>query len=127
MDDTDDEDRDGDEWGLAERGPYRDGAVWVLEDRCGTCIFRPGNLMMLEAGRVKGMVTEAVGNGSVIPCHSTLGSDLPAICRGYWDGYAEEVPVLRLAQALEMVRVEPVPVTKLHQGQESRGNDRSDR
>lgn len=106
---TDVDREDGDPWGLAECGPYRDGQVHVLDRRCATCIFRPGNPMRLSRGRVAGMVRGAVGNGSAIPCHSTLGTTTPAICRGYWDGYASRVFVLRLAQALGVVTFDPVP------------------
>lgn len=105
----DDEDRETDEWGLAEVGPFRDGRVHVLDGKCSTCIFRPGNLMNLAAGRVKEMVEGAVGNGSCIPCHSTLVTGAPAICRGFWDSYADQVVALRLAQALEMIVFDAAP------------------
>jgi hypothetical protein len=100
---------DGDEWRLAGVGPFRDGRVHVLEGKCSTCIFRPGNLMRLEAGRVKGMVEGAVANGSCIPCHSTLVTGAPAICRGFWDGYADRVLALRLAEAMEIVELVAPP------------------
>lgn len=108
-DDDGDEGRDSG-WGLAEVGPYRGGRVHVLDDKCLTCIFRPGNLMRLEPGRVKGMVQGAVGDGSCIPCHSTLGTASPAICRGFWDRYGDRVMALRLAVFLDMVTFDPVPV-----------------
>lgn len=94
---------DGDGWGLAGVGPFRGGQVHVLDDKCTTCIFRPGNLMMLQAGRVKEMVEGAVAAGSCIPCHSTLVTGAPAICRGFWDAHAERVLALKLAQAMEIV------------------------
>jgi hypothetical protein len=38
---------------------YRNRQVHVLAEQCATCIFRPGNLMELCPGRVRGMVAEA--------------------------------------------------------------------
>lgn len=65
-------------------------AVWVMAAKCATCIFRPGNLMYLEEGRVKEMVEASVENEAHIVCHDTLlyGHDSrlrPAVCRGYHD------------------------------------------
>jgi hypothetical protein len=83
-------------------GPWRDRKVWVLTDKCTTCIFRPGNLMHLAAGRVQAMVRTAVENQSVIPCHKTLDGPR-SICRGFWDSYRNEIMPLRLAQAMDIV------------------------
>ncbi|MGW6393287.1 hypothetical protein ACWFR1_22900 [Streptomyces sp. NPDC055103] len=86
-------------------------SVRICLERCATCIFRPGNLMRLEAGRVKGMVDQAVADRGHIVCHATLGTDTPAICAGF-----EVHPVgrrhslaLRLARAgvLRIVRIRP--------------------
>jgi hypothetical protein len=88
------------------RGPFHDGHVHVLADRCPTCIFRPGNLMTLEPGRVKDMVDaclrdpEGAGN---IPCHETLDGR-QAICRGFWDGYSDRLWLLRMAAVMGVVR-----------------------
>ncbi len=84
---------------------FSDGKVHVLKRQCPTCIFRPGNLMHLEPGRVEDMVQGAGDNGC-IPCHSTIqgAATRQAVCRGYYDkhrnsllqiaermGYIEEV------------------------------------
>lgn len=96
-------------------GPFRDGQVHVLSEKCATCIFRPGNLMRLVPGRVKQMVETSIADDSAITCHSTLPSvakeeGQEAICRGYWDSYGEQVLPIRLAQAMDMVtEVEPPP------------------
>ncbi|MFJ4684682.1 hypothetical protein [Streptomyces sp. NPDC088789] len=58
-------------------------SVRVCGHRCSTCIFRPGNLMNLEAGRVAGMVKRAVADNGRIVCHKTLGTEAPAICAGF--------------------------------------------
>ena len=90
-------------------GPYRDGKVHVLAEQCATCIFRPGNLMRLSPGRVKGMVDAAVAEDSSITCHSTLYDDAvkPAVCHGFYDKY-DTLP-LRLAAATGRTEFDPAP------------------
>jgi len=84
------------------RPVFRDGKVHVCAEKCSTCIFRPGNLMSLGPGRVKDMVDACLadpdGAGN-IPCHQTLGGD-QAICRGFYDGYADRSLLFRMAAAL---------------------------
>ncbi|MZG16172.1 hypothetical protein GTY44_22235, partial [Streptomyces sp. SID5914] len=75
-----------------DAGPYaavadpHTGAVRLCSRRCDTCIFHPGNLMHLEPGRVTDMVSHARETEGHVVCHKTLGTDIPAICRGYADG-----------------------------------------
>ena len=69
---------------MATRKVFRDGKVHVRACMCSTCIFRPGNLMRLEAGRVKQLVRDATRADSCIPCHETL-SRKQAVCRGFFD------------------------------------------
>ncbi|MFE9770622.1 hypothetical protein ACFYOV_02850 [Streptomyces sp. NPDC005931] len=96
------------------RHDVADPATWsvrVCEDRCTTCIFRPGNLMNLEPGRVAGMVNRAVADEGHIVCHKTLGTEAPAICEGFAAhprGRAASL-ALRLARAgvLEIILVQP--------------------
>ncbi|MFE0527120.1 hypothetical protein ACFW0V_05925 [Micromonospora parva] len=63
----------------------------LLARECATCIFKPGNPMHLDPGRLKQMVTAARGDAGYIICHSTLlyaGSPVPpAVCRGFADRY----------------------------------------
>lgn len=88
---------------------YSNGKVHVMADKCSTCIFRPGNLMTLQPGRVKEMVEGASSAGSVIPCHKTIhgSAEQEAVCRGYYDAQAERVLALRLAVAMDMIEVMP--------------------
>jgi hypothetical protein len=69
---------------VADPDTYR---VRLMAQRCDTCIFRPGNLMHLEPGRVKGMVDACVANMGHVTCHDTLAHNdkgLPgAVCRGW--------------------------------------------
>ncbi len=69
---------------MARHDAYRDGRVHVCAAMCGTCIFRPGNLMDLEPGRVAGMVADATRKESAIICHQTLDGK-NAVCRGFYD------------------------------------------
>lgn len=91
--------------------PFRDGKVHVLSDKCKTCIFRPGNLMHLRAGRVKDMVETSISQEAAITCHSTLKHpETPrAICRGFFDSYSNEVFPLRLAKALNAIEYQDEP------------------
>lgn len=57
--------------------------VRIGDARSGTCIFRPGNLMRLKPGRVQQMVRDAIASEGHIVCHSTLGTEAPAICAGF--------------------------------------------
>lgn len=96
---------------MTSHNVYRDGKVYVCAEKCSTCIFRPGNLMKLQAGRVKQMVQDTRGDeGSTIPCHQTLeGWGYPesgnnAICRGWYDAYADESALLQMAQRLGIIK-----------------------
>jgi hypothetical protein len=63
----------------------RPGEVRLCARLCDTCIFRPGNLMHLEPGRLTQMTRDARADEGHIVCHDTLDTDAPAICRGYAD------------------------------------------
>jgi len=83
----------------------------LLSEQCGTCIFRPGNLMHLEPGQLAQLVREAHDNAGYIICHDTLPySDFPqtkpAICRGFADRYT--TPALQIMALLwGFVEVDP--------------------
>jgi hypothetical protein len=95
---------------VARPGPDGQLAVHVLSERSATCIFRPGNLMDLRRGRVRGMVDEAVQAESCIPCHATIYGDAPApaVCRGFYDAHGMRVWPLRWAAQLgRIVYIDP--------------------
>lgn len=79
-----DEERDG--WVFP---PVDDHArVRLMADKCSTCIFRPGNRMDLEPGRVAQMLADVRATDGFVPCHKTIGTGLPsAICRGSNDAH----------------------------------------
>jgi len=80
-----DEERDDDGWAIPPIGPR---GLRVMAEQCSTCIFRPGNPMRLQPGRVRSMMDEVRARDSFIPCHQTLGTGEPsAICRGQADAF----------------------------------------
>ena len=77
---------------MRHRGIIGANGPRLLQEKCSTCIFRPGNLMHLRPGRVRGMVDEALAAGLFITCHKTLPYGEhpeagPAICRGFYDAH----------------------------------------
>jgi len=91
---------------MKSRKVFRDGKVHVCVKMCETCIFRPGNLMHLEEGRVESMVREATKNESCITCHETL-SGYQAVCRGFFDRHA--TAPLQIADRLGFVVYQALP------------------
>lgn len=76
--------------------------VHVCERMCSTCIFRPGNLMSLEEGRVVQMVNDALKKDGQITCHQTLEFRHGAVCRGFFDRHKHGL--LRVAERLGFIR-----------------------
>lgn len=65
-----------------------DGMVRAKKQMCATCIFRPGNRMSLQPGRVGQMVDDCEHTDGHIICHETLSGwadeEVPqAMCAGY--------------------------------------------
>lgn len=79
----------------------------VMAEKCSTCIFRPGNLMSLNSGRVAGMLQNVVRQDSYITCHQTLGTGEPgAICKGGSDAHMGQLE--RIARRLDgVIEVQP--------------------
>lgn len=88
---------------MARGNVYRDGYVHVCREMCTTCVFRPGNLMQLRPGRVRGMVDQAKAHETAIICHKTLDGD-NAVCRGFFDHHP--TTPLQLAERLGLVRLQ---------------------
>jgi hypothetical protein len=97
------------------------GLPRLLRGKCGTCIYRPGNLMHLNPGRREEMERQAVQNGSWIICHCTLpinpaNPGWQAICRGFYDVHGQESIGIRFAHAFGgLVEVEPPQASKPQQ------------
>jgi hypothetical protein len=82
---------------------YREGKIHVCDRLCDTCVFRSGNLMRLEPGRLAAMVAEAKADESAIICHSMLYQDDidNAVCRGFYDRHPTQP--LEIAERLGLV------------------------
>lgn len=85
--------------------PYHDGKVHVCAELCATCVFRPGNLMRLESGRLSRMIHDALRGDTAIICHSTLyqQTQQEAVCRGFFDRHKRDTLPLRLALMLDTI------------------------
>ena len=81
---------------------FNEGVIHVCRAMCSTCIFRPGNLMDLEEGRVEGMIKDAVADESTIVCHQTLDTPQNAACRGFFDRHKTQP--LQIAERLDVIR-----------------------
>lgn len=88
---------------------YSDGKVHVVSEMCSTCVFRPGNLMNLSPGRLKGMVDGSVADGGGITCHKTIHgqAEQEATCRGFYDAHKSRVPALHLAADIGIIEEVP--------------------
>lgn len=95
------------------RGPWRGERVHVLADRCSTCVFRPHNLMNLQDGRLQNLVKTNREGDTALTCHQTLEQNKydaePAVCRGYFDAYGDEVTPLRLAKIMGLIEEDSPP------------------
>jgi len=96
---------------MSDTDVFRDGKVHVQESKCSTCIYRPGNLMHLQAGRKDAMQADAIADDGVIPCHQTIraytgegGSE--SVCRGFFD-VAKHEGLLAVAERIGIVEFTP--------------------
>ena len=81
--------------------------VRVMREQCDSCIFRPGNLMHLKPGRLKGMVQDCLDDQTIIRCHKTLDDEKQAVCRGLFENYADRIWPLRLAVGMNAIIESP--------------------
>lgn len=98
-DDPDEEDADG---------PWRDGRLRVLAEKCSTCIFRWGNLMHLAPGQLDKLVDKCLTGDTFIVCHQTIDGPR-SICRGFYDGYSSQTKALRIADVLGLTAYDEPP------------------
>jgi hypothetical protein len=80
------------------------GLSRLLAERCSTCILRPGDKMHLGPEQTTAFVRRTLAEGTYVVCHQTLtygdNPDFgPAICRGFFDAYADRSSALRLLRA----------------------------
>ena len=86
------------------RGALTRDGLRVCSGLCSTCVFRPGNLMRLRPGRLKGMVDESIQNDSFISCHKTLDGER-AVCRGFYDRHGRDTLGCRLGAIVGIIEV----------------------
>lgn len=82
---------------------YDKDGLYVKAEQCSTCIFRPGNLMSLQAGRVKGMTEDTDRNDTNVICHQTLDQPVGAMCKGSVDRRPGQV--VRIAERIGHLRL----------------------
>lgn len=92
--------------------------VRLLAEQCSTCIFRTGNLMHLNAGRLKDMLDEVRATDSYVICHQSLDREVGDICKGSNDAHYGQL--MRMADRMQPQFVELV------QPQEKKGNEAHD-
>ena len=89
-------------------GPLTPNGLRVCAQMCESCVFRPGNLMELRAGRLRGMIEGSISEDACIPCHKTLDGQR-AVCRGFWERYRSMTLMCRLGHesVLGTIEVDP--------------------
>lgn len=87
-------------------GPLTPAGLRVCREECSTCVFRPGNLMSLQPGRLRGMIRDSLRNDSFIPCHKTLDGER-AVCRGFYDRHSHASLGCRLGAFVGIIEHEP--------------------
>lgn len=91
---------------MAKSNTYRDGKVHVLAEKCATCIFNP-HTRPVEGKRVAELIRDTKDEaGATVTCHSTLykgGEEKNAICKGWYDNFADKDDVLILAKAMDVI------------------------
>lgn len=85
----------------------------LFSERCSTCIFRSGNPMRLEEGRLADVVAQNREAGAVLICHKTTYGQAPdlgeVMCRGFFDAYGSESNVVRVMERLHALSGDPGP------------------
>jgi hypothetical protein len=90
---------------MARTNVFDGEVIHVMEAKCSTCIYRPGNLMHLQPGRKDAMEAEAIRDQGVIPCHKTIHGSRKqqAVCRGFFD-VAKRETLLQAAERLGIIQ-----------------------
>ena len=74
----------------------------VYSRMCDTCVFRSGNPMHLQPGRLREIVAANLDAGALLICHkTTYGQQAREVaCRGFYDAYGDRVNVVRVMNRL---------------------------
>jgi hypothetical protein len=87
-------------------GPLTMQGLRVCAHECATCVFRSGNLMHLQPGRLRDMVDTSIAQDGAIVCHKTLDGHR-AVCRGFWDRHHRDTLLCRLGSLLGLLESDP--------------------
>jgi hypothetical protein len=80
---------------------FDDAGVHVMAERCASCIFRPGNLMHLRAGRMADLTQQTDAADTNVICRQTLDRPVGAFCAGSVERRAGQA--VRMAYRLSMI------------------------
>ncbi|MFD4406694.1 hypothetical protein ACFWPH_28425 [Nocardia sp. NPDC058499] len=81
------------------------GKSRLLDKKCPTCVFRPGNPVYTRESAEK-LADRACEDDTYVVCHSTYkdGQSPPhAICRGFWDRHRNDTAALRILQFFDRI------------------------
>jgi len=83
---------------------YEDGKVHVRAKQCANCLLSKDRLV--PGQRARQLIEETRSNvGGSFICHKgQVSEEHTSICRAWWDRYAQEDPILRLAVAVDIVK-----------------------
>lgn len=80
--------------------------VRILSEQCKTCIFLPGDKMLLGSRRMHEVVQKNLESNSLLTCHATLPgmpddeNYQPAVCRGFWNLHGLKTAAGALAKSV---------------------------
>ena len=82
---------------------YEDGKVHVRSEPCDHCLLSRDRLVSGERARQLVSSTRATEGGAFICHRGQVSAEHTAICRAWWDRFADEDAVLRLAKGMGIV------------------------
>lgn len=81
---------------------YRDGKVHVMREQCDACLFTPQRLVSgATAAAIVRNTKDLVG--ATFACHKGTIAGEDAICRAWFDKFADQDYILRSAKALGII------------------------
>jgi hypothetical protein len=84
------------------------GKVRVCSERCKSCIFWADGRSAVAPEQAREVIEANLKADATLTCHSTLGTDAPAVCAGFWAKHRNDVLAGRIAQMLcGIIRLKP--------------------
>lgn len=81
---------------------YRDGKVHVAATKCNACLLSPDRIV--SGSRAAQIVKDTKDDsGATFTCHKGTLSGEDMICRGWYDKFAKDDPILRMAVAMDAI------------------------